>query len=207
METTLMLILTCSIALMGIVVLLLTIEFCNSKKEIHRRLIQLELDYEHLRKQFIEARGKLSESMLMLIGELCKVYEQLDELNARKEAKAKAKSDMVDKFNDIVKTIADKYPNAEINVIDLDKFKSDKFDDIYTQPLKPKAKTKTVEIKDAHNTDKNETPAQKDANAKRIWFAEYREKLGMSIREAAEKLGVSLTTAKRYEKWRVSHKE
>lgn len=206
METTLML-LTCSIALIGIVVLLLTIEFCNSKKEIHRRLIQLELDYEHLRKQFIEARGKLSESMLMLIGKLCKVYDQLDELNARKEAKAKAKSNMVDKFNDIVKTIADKYPNAEINVIDLDKFKSDKFKDIYTKPLKSKEKTKTVEVKDAHDTDKDETPAQKDANAKRIWFAEYREKLGMSIREAAEKLGVSLTTAKRYEKWRVSHKE
>lgn len=207
METTLMLILTCSIALMGIVVLLLTIEFCNSKKEIHRRLIQLELDYEHLRKQFIEARGKLSESILMLTGKLCKVYEQLDRLNAQKEAKAKAKSDMVDKFNDIVKTIADKYPNAEINVIDLDKFKSDKFDDIYTQPLKSKEKGKTVEVKDAHDTDKDKTPAQKDANTKRIWFAEYREKLGMSVREAAEKLGVSLTTAKRYEKWRISHKE
>lgn len=207
METTLMLILTCSIALIGIVALLLTIEFCNSKKEIHRRLIQLELDYEHLRKHFIEARGKLSESMLMLTGKLCKVYEQLDELNARKEAKAKAKSDMVDKFNDILKTIADKYPNAEINVIDLDKFKSDKFDDIYAKPLKSKEKTKTVEVKDAHDTDKDETPAQKDANTKRIWFAEYREKLGMSVREAAEKLGVSLTTAKRYEKWRISHKE
>lgn len=205
METTLMIIFTCLAALMGVAVLLLTIEFCNSKKEIYRRLIQLELDYE----QFVEARGKLSESVLMLTGKLCKIYHRLDELNAQKEAKAKTKSDMVDKFSDIVKTIADKYPNAEINVIDLDKFKADKLNDIYEPTIKsePKIKTKTAEVKDAHDTDKGSTPAQKDANRKRIWFAEYREKLGMSVREAAEKLGISLTTAKRYEKWRVSHKE
>ena len=47
--------------------------------------------------------------------------------------------------------------------------------------------------------------AKQTAAANRAHFAEYRTV--MSVREAAKELGVSLTTAKRYEKWRKEHEQ
>lgn len=59
---------------------------------------------------------------------------------------------------------------------------------------------------DTPATDQRKTRDTKQtAQANREHFAEYRTV--MSVREAAKELGVSLTTAKRYEKWRKAQEQ
>lgn len=61
--------------------------------------------------------------------------------------------------------------------------------------------TEKAQAPDTPATAPRETrDAKQTAAANRAHFAEYRTV--MSVREAAKELGVSLTTAKRYEKWR-----
>ena len=66
--------------------------------------------------------------------------------------------------------------------------------------------TDKAEAPDTPATDPRETrDAKQTAQANRARFAVLRKT--MSVREAAKALGVSLTTAKRYEKWRREHEQ
>lgn len=66
--------------------------------------------------------------------------------------------------------------------------------------------TEKAQAPDTPATDPRETrDAKQTAAANRERFAELRKTL--SVREAAKALGVSLTTAKRYEKWRKAQEQ
>ena len=66
--------------------------------------------------------------------------------------------------------------------------------------------TEKAQAPDTPATDPRETrDAKQTAAANRQRFAELRKR--MSVRETAKALGVSLTTAKRYEKWRKAQEQ
>lgn len=66
--------------------------------------------------------------------------------------------------------------------------------------------TEKAQAPDTPTTDTRETrDAKQTAAANRKSFAVLRETF--SVRDAAKELGVSLTTAKRYEKWRKEHEQ
>lgn len=107
--------------------------------------------------------------------ELCGGIKTLQDYNAEREKKAR---EAVEEFKDIMQRVAE-----------------------MARKRAKKAAKEKAKAPDTPATDPRETrDAKQTAEANRGRFAELRNTL--SVREAAKELGVSLTTAKRYEKWR-----
>lgn len=114
--------------------------------------------------------------------ELCGGIKALQDYNAEKEKKAK---EAVEEFKNTMNCIAE----------------------IARKRARKAAKAKEkAQAPDQPATDPRETrDAKQTAAANRQRFAVLRKM--MSVRDAAKELGVSLTTAKRYEKWRKAQEQ
>lgn len=115
--------------------------------------------------------------------ELCGGIKGLQDYNAERERKAR---EAVEEFKNTMNCIAEMAERKRAE-----------------KAAKAKEKSKAL---DTPATDPRETrDAKQTAAANRERFAELRKTI--SVREAAKELGVSYTTAKRYEKWRKEHEQ
>lgn len=119
--------------------------------------------------------------------ELCSGIKGLQDYNAEREKRAR---EAVEEFKNTMNCIAE-----------IARKRAKK-----AAKAKETTATEKAQAPDTPATAPRETrDAKQTAAANRAHFAEYRTV--MSVREAAKELGVSLTTAKRYEKWRKEHEQ
>lgn len=132
--------------------------------------------------------------------ELCGGIKTLQDYNAEREKKAR---EAVEEFKNTMNCIAEK---ARERAEEAAKTKETTSKETAQAPDKPA--TDTRETRDAKplSHSKKKTTAQQYAAIKRKKFAILRN-MNMSVQEAQEYLGISRTTAKRYEKWRKEHEQ
>lgn len=137
-------------------------------------------------------------------------YKSLAELNRRQDEWRRQHNDSDAALRGAIKDLQDYNAEREKKAREtIEEFKNTMncIAEIARKRAKKAAKAKETpatdkaEAPDTPATDPRETrDAKQTAQANRARFAVLRKT--MSVREAAETLGVSLTTAKRYEKWR-----
>lgn len=170
------------------------------ERETQHRLTSLELDCEHLRGSVV----RLNQSVTELVKRTQELSKQIEEIVSARASEQKAKEAACEKFKAMLQHASEQHIETDVVVVDLDKLSNGK--DITNKPVKTskvsvpgkvkKSKRTTAQPPHNHPTSTVEATVRNRTN-----FAELREK-GLSVREAGEQVGVSLTTAKRYEKWR-----
>lgn len=207
MATSIVIIFMCLVLVLAAVVVWYTYSTKDFHKEMKCHLMQSDLDNEHnyrnLRDQYI----RLNTLCVGLLRQVNNLRHDTDELVSEKEKEQKAKQATLDKLKDMLQHASEQHIETDVVVVDLDKLSNGK--DITNKPVKTskvsvpgkvkKSKRTTAQPPHNHPTSTAEQTALNRTN-----FAELREK-GLSVREAGEQVGVSLTTAKRYEKWRNEH--
>lgn len=204
MATSIVIIFMCLVLVLAAVVVWYTYSTKDFHKEMKIHLMQSDLDNEHnyrnLRDQYI----RLNTLCVGLLRQVNNLRNDVDELIATREKERQAKQASFDKLKGMLQHASEQHIKTDVVVVDLDKLSNGK--DIANKPVKTSKasapgkvkKSKRTTAQPPHNHPKS-TAEQTALN--RTNFAELREK-GLSVREAGEQVGVSLTTAKRYEKWR-----
>lgn len=204
MATSIVIIFMCLVLVLAAVVVWYTYSTKDFHKEMKSHLMQSDLDNEHnyrnLRDQYI----RLNTLCVGLLRQVNNLRNDVDELIATREKERQAKQTAFDKLKGMLQNASEQHIDTEVVVVDLDKLSNGK--DITNKPVNTskvsvpgkvkKSKRTTVQPPRNHPTSTVEATVRNRTN-----FAELREK-GLSVREAGEQVGVSLTTAKRYEKWR-----
>lgn len=204
MATSIVIIFMCLVLVLAAVVVWYTYSTKDFHKEMKNRLMQSDLDNEHnyrnLRDQYI----RLNTLCIGLLRQVNNLRHDMDELVSEREKEQKAKQAALDKLKDMLQNASEQHIDTEVVVVDLDNLPNGK--DITNKPAKTakssahskvkKSKRTTAQPQHIHPTSTAEQTVLNRAN-----FAELREK-GLSVRKAGEQVGVSPTTAKRYEKWR-----
>lgn len=204
MVSSIVIIFMCLVLVLAAVVVWYTYSTKDFHKEMKIHLMQSDLDNEHnyrnLRDQYI----RLNTLCVGLLRQVNNLRNDVDELIATREKERQAKQAAFGKLKGMLQHASEQHIETDVVVVDLDKLSNGK--DITNKPVKTskvsvpgkvkKSKRTTAQPPHNHPTSTAEQTALNRTN-----FAELREK-GLSVREAGEQVGVSLTTAKRYEKWR-----
>lgn len=160
-------------------------KYCNHEDRIdanYKSLAELNRRQDEFEKVGNGRYAELSHDIKRLRDDTMPEIKALQDYNAEREKKAR---EAVEEFKNTMNCIAE----------------------IARKRAKKAAKAKEkAQAPDTPTTDTRETrDAKQTAAANRKSFAVLRETF--SVRDAAKELGVSLTTAKRYEKWRREHEQ
>lgn len=160
-------------------------KYCNHEDRIdsnYKSLAELNRRQDEFEKVGNGRYAELSHDIKRLRDDTMPEIKALQDYNAERERKAR---EAVEEFKNTMNCIAE----------------------IARKRAKKAAKAKEkAQAPDTPATNTRETrDAKQTAAANRKSFAVLRETF--SVRDAAKELGVSLTTAKRYEKWRKEHEQ
>ncbi len=160
-------------------------KYCDHEDRIdsnYKSLAELNRRQDEFEKVGNGRYAELSHDIKRLRDDTMPEIKALQDYNAEREKKAR---EAVEEFKNTMNCIAE----------------------IARKRAKKAAKAKEkAQAPDTPATDTRETrDAKQTAAANRKSFAVLRETF--SVRDAAKELGVSLTTAKRYEKWRKEHEQ
>lgn len=163
----------------------------KSLAELNRRQDEFEKAensrYSDMRGSIRGLHAESSHDIKQLRNDTMPAIKALQDYNAEREKKAK---EAVEEFENTMNCI-----------VEIARKRAKK-----AAKAKETTATEKAQAPDTPATAPRETrDAKQTAAANRAHFAEYRTV--MSVREAAKELGVSLTTAKRYEKWRKSQEQ
>lgn len=201
MATSIVIIFMCLVLVLAAVVVWYTYSTKDFHKELKSRLIQSDLDNEHnyrnLRDQYI----RLNTFCIGLLRQLHSLRHEVDELVAAREKEQQVKQKAYDKFKAMLQDASEQHIETEVVVVDLDNLPKGK-----SATKKPAKTSKASAMEKTQAPEQPATAPRKTRDTgqtvlNRTHFAELRNN-GLSVREAGEQVGVSLTTAKRYEKWR-----
>ena len=165
-------------------------KYCNHEDRIdanYKSLAELNRRQDEFEKEGNGRYAELSHDIKRLRDDTMPEIKALQDYNAERERKAR---EAVEEFKNTMNCIAE-----------IARKRAKK-----AAKAKETTATEKAQAPDTPATDPRETrDAKQTAAANRQRFADLRKT--MSVRDAAKELDVSLTTAKRYEKWRREHEQ